>query len=81
MAVQRKAYTDNLISKKHNGLIKVITGIRRCGKFCLLFSLFKKAWALLQGLQRTQSKRELFGQRTYGPHLQEVRRVACCAAV
>lgn len=28
--------------KKHNGLIKVVTGIRRCGKSYLLFSIFKK---------------------------------------
>ena len=28
--------------KKHSGLIKVVTGIRRCGKSYLLFSLFKK---------------------------------------
>ena len=32
---------NKLISKKHNGLIKVITGIRRCGKSYLLFNLFK----------------------------------------
>ncbi|MDO4540975.1 MAG: AAA family ATPase, partial [Syntrophomonadaceae bacterium] len=33
---------NKLISKKHNGLIKVITGVRRCGKSFLLFTLFKQ---------------------------------------
>lgn len=32
MVIKRDAYLNRLISKKHNGLIKVITGIRRCGK-------------------------------------------------
>ncbi len=41
MVIERKGYLDKLILKKHNGLIKVITGIRRCGKSYLLFSLFK----------------------------------------
>lgn len=27
----------------HNGMIKIITGIRRCGKSCLLFELFKQS--------------------------------------
>ena len=30
--IERKKYLDKLISKKENGLVKVITGIRRCGK-------------------------------------------------
>lgn len=42
MEFARKRYLDMLISKKHNGLIKVVTGIRRCGKSYLLFTLFKK---------------------------------------
>lgn len=42
MEIKRKQYLDKLIAKQHNGLIKVITGIRRCGKSYLLFSLFKK---------------------------------------
>lgn len=42
MEFQRKNYLNLLISKKNNGLIKVITGIRRCGKSYLLFTLFKK---------------------------------------
>lgn len=38
----RKYYLDKLIRRKNNGLIKVITGIRRCGKSFLLFRLFKQ---------------------------------------
>ena len=38
--IERKMYLDQLISKKENGMIKVITGIRRCGKSCLLFDLY-----------------------------------------
>lgn len=41
MQINRDYYLNKLIQKKHNGLIKVITGIRRCGKSYLLFSLFK----------------------------------------
>ena len=42
MVVKRDAYLNRLISKKHNGLIKVVTGVRRCGKSYLLFNLFKE---------------------------------------
>lgn len=42
MEIKRNIYLNKLISKKHNGLIKVVTGIRRCGKSYLLFNLFKK---------------------------------------
>ena len=41
MEFKREHYIGKLILKKHNGLIKVITGIRRCGKSYLLFQLFK----------------------------------------
>lgn len=41
MIIKRDIYLNRLISKKHNGLIKVVTGIRRCGKSYLLFNLFK----------------------------------------
>lgn len=41
MEIKRDLYLNKLISKKHNGLIKVVTGIRRCGKSYLLFELFK----------------------------------------
>ena len=39
--IKRDAYLNKLISRKENGLIKIITGIRRCGKSYLLDSLFK----------------------------------------
>lgn len=42
MEIKRNIYLNKLISKKHNGLIKVVTGIRHCGKSYLLFNLFKK---------------------------------------
>lgn len=38
--IKRDSYLNRLIDKKENGLIKVITGIRRCGKSYLLFNLF-----------------------------------------
>ena len=38
--VERKTYLDKLISKKENGLVKIITGIRRCGKSYLLNTIF-----------------------------------------
>lgn len=42
MVVERNLYLNKLIERKSNGLIKVITGIRRSGKSFLLFNLFKK---------------------------------------
>lgn len=42
LEIKRDFYLQKLIAKKHNGLIKVITGMRRCGKSYLLFTLFKK---------------------------------------
>lgn len=40
MEIKRDVYLNKLIRKKKNGLIKVVTGIRRCGKSYLLFHLF-----------------------------------------
>ena len=38
----RKRYLDKLVQKKNNGMVKIITGIRRCGKSFLLTELFHK---------------------------------------
>ena len=42
MEIQRDSYLEQLKIRKDNGMIKIITGIRRCGKSYLLFILFKK---------------------------------------
>ena len=42
MEIKRDAYLKQLKIRKDNGMIKIITGIRRCGKSFLLFVLYKK---------------------------------------
>lgn len=49
----RKQYLEKLIQKKDNGRIKVITGLRRCGKSVLLFQLYKN-YLLGEGVQQDQ---------------------------
>jgi len=41
MIIQRDQYIRELLSKRWNGKVKIITGIRRCGKSFLLFTLYK----------------------------------------
>ena len=40
MTIKRDNYLNQIIAGMNNGLIKIITGIRRCGKSFLLFELF-----------------------------------------
>lgn len=49
MEIQRPHYLKKLINCRHNGMIKVVTGIRRCGKSYLLFQLFA-SWLEKQGV-------------------------------
>ena len=42
MRANRNEYVDALMARRHNGLVKVLTGIRRCGKSYLLSVLFKE---------------------------------------
>ena len=38
--IKRDLYLNRLIERRENGMIKVVTGIRRCGKSYLLFKLY-----------------------------------------
>lgn len=41
MEIKRDKYLNDLIARMHNGLVKVVTGVRRCGKSYLVFHLFR----------------------------------------
>ena len=41
MTIKRDRYLNRLIERRHNGFVKIVTGIRRCGKSFLLFNLFR----------------------------------------
>lgn len=41
MEIKRDYYLDKLIQHRKNGLVKIVTGVRRCGKSYLLFNLFR----------------------------------------
>lgn len=49
MNINRDKYLNDLINRMHNGMIKVVTGIRRCGKSYLIFTIFKN-YLLEQGV-------------------------------
>ena len=49
----RKQYLEKLIKKKDNGRVKVITGLRRCGKSVLLFQLYRD-YLLSEGVSQEQ---------------------------
>ena len=53
MELPRKQYLEKLIRKKDNGRIKVITGIRRCGKSYLLLNLYR-TYLLETGVKEDQ---------------------------
>lgn len=50
MKIERPAYMQQLIESKDNGLIKIVTGLRRVGKSYLLKTLFK-GYLLKEGLE------------------------------
>lgn len=49
MIIERNAYLKKLIAKRHNGKIKIVTGIRRCGKSFLLSTIYAN-WLREQGV-------------------------------
>ena len=49
MNINRDIYLKRLIDSRHNRMIKVVTGVRRCGKSYLLFHLFTE-WLIAEGV-------------------------------
>lgn len=49
MIIERNTYLKKLIAKRHNGMIKIVTGIRRCGKSFLLSTIYAN-WLKEQGV-------------------------------
>ena len=54
MEIKRNIHLNRIIARKGNGMIKVITGMRRCGKSYLLFTLFHN-YLLEQGVDEQRS--------------------------
>lgn len=50
MRINRPIYLNKLIESRHNHMIKIVTGVRRCGKSYLLFVLYTE-WLKLQGVK------------------------------
>ena len=53
MEIKRDVYLNQLISYRFDGLVKVITGIRRCGKSYLLKTLYRN-YLLENGIKKDQ---------------------------
>lgn len=58
--IARDRYLQRLIDRKENGLIKVITGIRRCGKSYLLFHLYRN-YLISVGVKKRKHHRNCLG--------------------
>jgi len=57
MTIQRPKYLDMLTAGQGNGLVKIVTGGRRCGKSFLLFVLFRN-YLLRQGVEEDHHNRD-----------------------
>ena len=51
MIFERKKYLNELIAGRENGLVKIVTGVRRCGKSFLLFDIWHN-WLLEHGVEK-----------------------------
>ncbi len=65
MEIKRDKYLNDLINRMHNGLIKVVTGIRRSGKSYLVFNIFMN--------YLLESKRKVLG--CCGRKIREISRI------
>lgn len=64
MEISRDKYLQELIDRKHNGLVKVVTGIRRVGKSYLLFNLYYR-YLINQGVDADHIIRIAFDDRRF----------------
>ncbi len=66
MLIKRDSYLKQLISGRDNGLIKIVTGIRRCGKSFLLSRLFRD-WLIANGMAESHIIHIPLDDRTNAP--------------
>ncbi|MBR4945599.1 MAG: ATP-binding protein [Kiritimatiellae bacterium] len=66
MEIQRQFYLNELVRKQRNGFVKVITGLRRCGKSYLLRTIFKNQ-LLLDGVSPESIIEIAFDERDNKP--------------
>ena len=58
MEIQRNQYLQKIINRMHNGMVKVVTGIRRSGKSYLLLNLFYR-YLIQSGYSGTHVKTKI----------------------
>lgn len=68
MEINRDYYLQELIDRIDNGLIKIITGIRRCGKLYLLNTIFKN-YLISQGTDKEHIIQLSLDERTNSKYL------------
>ena len=71
MEINRDVYLNRLITRKQNGFIKVITGIRRCGKSYLLNKIFYN-YLLSEGVDKNHIIRFAFDSADHGHRVPNV---------
>ena len=64
MEIKRDSYLNALINRMHNGMIKVVTGVRRSGKSYLIFHIFRD-YLLAQGVTASHIISVALDQRKY----------------
>ena len=62
MEIERPFYLNELLRKRGNGFVKIITGLRRCGKSYLLRTIFKNH-LLANGIAQEQIVEMAFDER------------------
>lgn len=74
--IRRDCYLNRLIRNMWNGEVKVITGIRRCGKSVLLFELFYE-YLLEQGVREDHIVKSVLDQRKYYKYRNPIALMTC----